>query len=390
MNAVPLGELVERCRQEWLPQAPAADEAVRLVEPSSIDPRTHEIRPVQVRPHQALSQSLQVLRAGDVIIPKVRPERGLAAVVPPDLNGALASTRLCTLRPLPNRLRSRYLFHWVRSRLFWRQVSDHQTVTYPTLSFGAVREFSMPLPDSVTEQDEVVRRLDRIDELQAARRRGGKILKQLDAVLLSHLQAATAACPHHRLADVAEVRVGVAGDTEGEGEAALLTPGNLNRGWLDLSNTKWTALDAEEEESFFCREGDVLFARTIPGYTQGRMAVFTSAAVTSAGIDSSRVVVSPLVVRVRPRGDLLPHYLESCLRTPQAQLAAASQASVQSVLSLAQLAELPIPIPALYVQQQVQEIRLRLLAVRARQEQAEGLLAQLYESVAGRAFRGER
>lgn len=119
---------------------------------------------------------------GDVLVSTVRPNLNGVAFVPPELDGATASTGFCVLRPREGRLDSRYLFQWVKCPRFVSEMVRRATgASYPAVSDRIVYDSKIPLLP-LPEQQRIAAILDKADALRAKRRAA---LAQLDALTQS-------------------------------------------------------------------------------------------------------------------------------------------------------------------------------------------------------------
>src|SRR5690606_33476042 len=119
---------------------------------------------------EAPSRARQLVRAGDVLVSTVRPNLNGVALVPMELDGATASTGFCVLRPRAGQLDSRYLYHWVKSPRFVRDMVRKATgASYPAVTDKIVCESKLPLPP-LPEQRRIAEILDKADALRAKRR----------------------------------------------------------------------------------------------------------------------------------------------------------------------------------------------------------------------------
>ena len=72
----------------------------------------------------APSRARKLIKTGDVLVSTVRPNLNAVAMVPDSLDGEVASTGFCVLRPNAKVL-SEYLFYFVRSSVF---IEDRKSV----------------------------------------------------------------------------------------------------------------------------------------------------------------------------------------------------------------------------------------------------------------------
>jgi type I restriction enzyme, S subunit len=127
------------------------------------------VTPQVLTPDAAPSRARQVLAAGDVIVSTVRPNLNTVALVPETLDGAIASTGFCVLRPNQERLDKRFLFHWISSESTVRRLVQQATgATYPAVSDRVIK--SQPFsPPGLVEQQRIALILDKADSLRRKR-----------------------------------------------------------------------------------------------------------------------------------------------------------------------------------------------------------------------------
>jgi type I restriction enzyme S subunit len=157
------------------------DSEFTYVDISAVDRDRREIvAPQLLTPEVAPSRARQVLAAGDVIVSTVRPNLNTVALVPESLNGAIASTGFCVLRPDQERLDKRFLFHWISSESTVRRLVQQATgATYPAVSDKVIK--SQPFsPPSLSEQQRIATILDKAESLSSKRQ---EALRLADAFL---------------------------------------------------------------------------------------------------------------------------------------------------------------------------------------------------------------
>jgi type I restriction enzyme S subunit len=131
----PIGEFVDPV-STWNPKRDSKAATFRYVDLSSVDQGTKRIIPNGEIPiDDAPSRARQLLRTGDILVSTVRPYLNGVAFVPPELDGATASTGFCVLRPKSRKLFGRYLFHWVQTPQFVSDMDKKATgQSYPAVS----------------------------------------------------------------------------------------------------------------------------------------------------------------------------------------------------------------------------------------------------------------
>ena len=212
---------------------------------------------------EAPSRARQVVRAGDVLVSTVRPNLNGVARVPPELDGATASTGFCVLRPKSDSLDGHYLFQWVKSPRFVAEMVRRATgASYPAVSDRIVCESQLPLP-SLPEQRRIAEILDKADALRAKRR---ATLAQLDTVTQSIFldmfgDPATnpKGWPVQALDALGDISTGKTPPTKNEGmfggEVPFATPGDLD---VSLEFTQRTITSAGAAFTRVVRAGSAL------------------------------------------------------------------------------------------------------------------------------------
>jgi len=102
---------------------------------------------------KAPSRARQQIMEGDIVFSTVRPYQKKIALIKEDLNGQIASTGFCVLRPIGDLVDSRYLYHYLKSDMLLDQVLPLQRgASYPAVGDTDVKQSTMPLPDLATQQ----------------------------------------------------------------------------------------------------------------------------------------------------------------------------------------------------------------------------------------------
>jgi type I restriction enzyme S subunit len=118
------------------------------ISPDSETPNVSEWTSTSTAP----SRARQHIKLGDVVFSTVRPYQKKIAIVKEELDGHIASTGFCVLRPIPGVLDTRYLFHYLKSDLLMDQVLPLQRgASYPAVGDSDVKNSTIPLPDLATQ-----------------------------------------------------------------------------------------------------------------------------------------------------------------------------------------------------------------------------------------------
>jgi type I restriction enzyme, S subunit len=216
--------------QGWL-EAPLADvcepvsqrgpsrerETFRYVDLSALDNKAKRIAQANSVPiSDAPSRAKQVIAKGDVLFSTVRVYLENIAQVPEELDGEIASTAFCVLRPSKG-LDPKYLYYFVTSRHFVQAVNALQRGNSPpSVQEGDVRGQRTPLAP-LPEQRRIASRIEELfSEIEAGERALERVQKLVGRYRQSVLKAAVTGeltqrrsaveSPERRLADILEAR----------------------------------------------------------------------------------------------------------------------------------------------------------------------------------------
>lgn len=131
----------------WNPGQQARQE-IRYVDVSAVSREKLQIGDVEAIPAAtAPSRARKLIEADDTIIATIRPGLKRIAKVPPVLDGEVASTAFCVLRPDRTVVDPDYLFYAVASDDFISGLAAHETgASYPAIRDQDVLDSEIPLP----------------------------------------------------------------------------------------------------------------------------------------------------------------------------------------------------------------------------------------------------
>ena len=140
---------------------------------------------VNIFPIDAPSRARQLVKENDVLVATVRPYLNGVALVQPQLDGATASTGYCVLRVNDETLDPRYLYFWVQTSVFIKDMVSKATgANYPAVSDRIIKESKLPLPP-LKEQKRIAEILDKADSLRRKRQQSIQLADEfLRAVFL--------------------------------------------------------------------------------------------------------------------------------------------------------------------------------------------------------------
>jgi type I restriction enzyme S subunit len=154
--SAPLSAITSDVQQD----IPQTDEAFSYIDIGAIDRVTKTIAsPQTMLGKDAPSRARKRVAAGDTLVSMTRPNLNAVALVPPGLDGQIASTGFDVLRPLPG-IDPRWLAYLVRTDEFVKSMSDLvQGALYPAVRSKDVRGHLAPVAPSV-EQTRIADQLD--------------------------------------------------------------------------------------------------------------------------------------------------------------------------------------------------------------------------------------
>ena len=233
------------------------------VDLNSVDSRLKQVTaPRVLQVADAPSRARQRIRTGDVLVSTVRPRLNIVAQVGPQLDGAIATTGFCVLRPSGEELASRYLFHWVRSQPFIAKMMRRATGENSTITDRLVRESKLPVP-AITEQRRIANILDWADKLRIKRLRALALIDELAEAVFVDMFEGAHSWPEASLADlVAEpLAGGVPRSAAGQYRGLVLASSAITRGGFDASAVREAEFDRPVEAAQTVRDGDLVICR---------------------------------------------------------------------------------------------------------------------------------
>lgn len=389
MKIVPIGSMMEKV-ETWDPVASGSVHEFTYIDLGALDQETKAItRPQRIRPAEAPSRARQLVRQGDVLVATVRPNLNGVAVVPPEFDGATASTGFAILRPTQD-LHPKYLFHWVRSPRFVSEMIRRATgQSYPAVSDRIVRESMIPAPP-IEVQRRIVQVLDHVDALRAKRREAIRLLDDLIQSIFLDMFGDPRVNPHgfvvRALSEIVDaedrINYGVVqpGDNYESG-IPLVRVSDLVDGGVDRSRIKRIDPAIESRYRRSRIKGNEILVGCVGSIGQISL-VGTNDIGSNIARAVARIPISSAPFRV---------YLAEHLRTKSVQnyFERELRTVAQPTLNIKQLAQTKVMVPASGLQTDFM-VRVDAIRLQRRHQSAyRSSLDELFASLQHRAFIGE-
>ena len=340
----------------------------------------------------APSRARKEIHEGDILVSTVRPNLNAVAVVPPDLDGQIASTGFCVLRPNKATIFGKYLFYFTTTPNFVGILSGKvRGAHYPAVSDGDVKEIELPLP-TVSEQQRIVEILDQANVLRRKRAeadaKAGRILPALFYRTFGDPLALISSGEGVPLSELeVNLQNGFAcGEKDVEDGVPHLRMNNIDdAGVLNLELVRTVPLDRNTER-YRLMERDVLFMGTNSEDKIGKTCLFLPP-------DERTYLFSNHLIRLRVSDSrITPEYLAGFLHLLWSKRFFPSIAKRwvnQSAVAQSSLAALRIPLPGERSLKVFTAAFQNLLSLRAQRVRSGETLDQTFAVLLHRAFSGD-
>ncbi|OAV24510.1 Type I restriction-modification system, specificity subunit S [Moraxella catarrhalis] len=145
-----------------------SDLSYRYIDLSSVDKDNNNIgETLEITSKNAPSRAQKIVKKDDIIFATTRPTQMRSALIPPNLDGQIASTGYCILRANQNEVLPKWIYYNLQINEFKIYLQDKQSGTaYPAISDGLIKQFQIPIPP-LSVQSQIVQILDAFTELTA-------------------------------------------------------------------------------------------------------------------------------------------------------------------------------------------------------------------------------
>ena len=339
----------------------------------------------------APSRARKVIRKDDVLVSTVRPNLNAVAMVPACLDGQIASTGFCVLRPNRDWVEPRYLFYWTITSTFVDALASRvRGANYPAVSDRDVKEVAIPLP-SLAEQRRVVEILDQAGRLRRLRAEADAKANRILPAIFLKMFGDPAANPMKWRTDplggaIVETQYGTSrrANTNGQGVFLLRMNNISSSGEIDLTDIKFVDLEPAECERQLLREGDIIFNRTNSADLVGKTGLWKESELSA--------VAASYLIRIRVDPDqLTPSYAWALMNTTHIKnvLAITARRAVgMANINATELRRLPWMFPPLQLQEDFAAVSDSIGQLNETRYRSMNATGQMFRNVLNRAFSG--
>lgn len=271
-----IGEVIVHAKQRDPRKKP--HEMFLYVDVSSVSNESFKItNAVPTLGSEAPSRARKAIAVDDILFATVRPTLKRIALVPPDLDGAIASTGYCVLRCDRTRADPGFLYYFLITDHFnARMAGVERGASYPAVRDSDVTTSWLPFPP-LPEQKKIARILSTVQRAIEAQERIIQTTTELKRALMHKLfteglrnepQKQTEIGPVPEswevvpLSECAVVQTGIAKGRKVNAKEAVEVPylrvANVQDGYLELSEMKTITIRKNEQQRFALQDGDVV------------------------------------------------------------------------------------------------------------------------------------
>jgi type I restriction enzyme S subunit len=384
---VVLGNVVEQIVR--VDPAKLAEDTFSYVDLGSVDQGRKIIATEKsVATSEAPSRARQVLKSNDVLVSTVRPNLNGVARVPGRLDGSIASTGFCVLRPRAGQLDPNYLFHWVQSPVFVDDmVRKASGASYPAVSDKIVLGSYIPFPP-LEEQQRIAAILDKADKLRTQRREALAKLDTLTQSVFNGLFGDALASTSTVVRDAGRVQLGrqrAPKYQSGEHTHPYMRVANVQLDRIDTGDVLSMDFDEKDLASYRLSPGDILLNEGQSTELVGRPAMWRGE-IDDCCFQNTLIRFTCNEAKTLPEyalGVFLHYFRDGSFSR------VSSKTSNVAHLGASRFADMPFPIPDLGLQRKYAQL-VKAVDILKQQSRAQLIeLEDLFVSLQHRAFQGE-
>ncbi|MDL0113694.1 restriction endonuclease subunit S [Campylobacter felis] len=184
-----IGNLVELSTQGYVFEKDKEQNVFQYIEISNIDIENGHIRDISlIAEKDAPSRARLLVKQDDILVSATRPNRGAIAIVPKNLDGAVASTGFIVIRKVRDKILKQYLAIILKTNISLLQFQQRSTGgNYPAITQDDFKKCLIPLPPLSTQQHII----DLMDKAYKAKKekenKAKELLDSIDSYLLEEL-----------------------------------------------------------------------------------------------------------------------------------------------------------------------------------------------------------
>lgn len=184
-----IGNLVELSTQGYVFEKDKKQNIFQYIEISNIDIENGHIRDVSlIAEKDAPSRARLLVKQDDILVSATRPNRGAIAIVPKNLDGAVASTGFIVIRKVRDKILKQYLAIILKTNISLLQFQQRSTGgNYPAITQDDFKKCLIPLPPLSTQQH-IIDLMDKAYKAKQEKENKAKeLLDSIDSYLLEEL-----------------------------------------------------------------------------------------------------------------------------------------------------------------------------------------------------------
>ena len=340
-SCLPVGELCGPV--EKVDPGSLGRDVFMYVDIGALEPSSSSLENViQIPTTNAPGRARQLIRHGDSIFATVRPYMKKVAFIPKEFDGEIASTGFCVLRPIQEKLHSKFLFYFLQGDQLLDQVLPLQRgVSYPAIRDNDLKNALIPFPP-IDEQHRIIELLEdhlsRLDvaltDVKQARIKSAQFRQSLLNSVFYGRKFQSVSLDTCIELIMGQAPPGITCNKNGEG-TPFVKVGEFGKLYPTIE--EWT-----HKPLRLAKKGDVLIC--VVGATVGQI---------NLGIDCA---IGRSVAAIRPKNTLLQKYLYYFLELKMLEIRGQSKGSAQGVITKDYINSIQIPLPELKVQQNVLDL----------------------------------
>ncbi|MEB2819661.1 restriction endonuclease subunit S [Campylobacter upsaliensis] len=184
-----IGNLVELSTQGYVFEKDKEQNIFQYIEISNIDIENGHIRDISlIAEKDAPSRARLLVKQDDILVSATRPNRGAIAIVPKNLDGAVASTGFIVIRKVRDKILKQYLAIILKTNISLLQFQQRSTGgNYPAITQDDFKKCLIPLPPIPTQQH-IIDLMDKAYKAKQEKENKAKeLLDSIDSYLLEEL-----------------------------------------------------------------------------------------------------------------------------------------------------------------------------------------------------------